>query len=65
MANVDLRSMDSVIHQQVCLLSDTGNTAICMYAYALGAVSMFFTLFIGLLQVRLCVRGGSVIYVGQ
>lgn len=51
MANVDLRSFDSIIHQKVCLLSPDGNTAICMYAYALSAVSMVLTLIIGLLQV--------------
>lgn len=51
MANVNIRSWDSIIHQNVCLLTEGDNTSICMYAYALGAVSIIFTFAIGLLQV--------------
>lgn len=39
-----------------CLLAPGGNIAICLYVYALGVVSLVFTLSIGLMQVRgLCV----------
>jgi hypothetical protein len=43
-----------IIDQQQCLLSDGGQIALCLYMYALGAVSMVFTLAIGLLQCCTC-----------
>jgi hypothetical protein len=43
---------------KMCLLSDTGAHTMCIYAYALGAVSIVFTLAIGLMQVRLRWCGG-------
>ena len=52
LANVDFRSWQSVINPQQCLLVDGSGAGMCMYAYALGAVSIIFTLAIGLLQVR-------------
>jgi len=62
LAGVDLRQFQTLWQQKQCGLSDTGNTAICLYAYALGVVSIIFSLAIGLMQVikRLvlgCVRG--------
>lgn len=54
MANIDIRSFDSIVHQKVCLLTEGDNTSICMYAYALGAVSIILTFAIGLLQICTC-----------
>jgi hypothetical protein len=43
-----------ILDQKECLLSDGGGIALCYYAYALGAVSIVFTLAIGLLQFCTC-----------
>lgn len=55
---VDVTQLSSAWQQLTgtCLLAPGGNIAICLYVYALGVVSLVFTLSIGLMQVRgLCV----------
>ncbi|KAI8466899.1 MAG: hypothetical protein J3K34DRAFT_432104 [Monoraphidium minutum] len=54
LANINLKDWDSVVNQKVCLLAEDNNTSICLYAYALGAVSLVFTLTIGLMQICTC-----------
>jgi hypothetical protein len=56
LANVDVTSIKSIMNQKVCLLTENDNISICLYAYALGAVSIIFTFAIGLLQVGTAVR---------
>lgn len=54
MANVDIFKPQTLLNQKTCLLSAEGNTSICLYAYALGAVSIVLTFSIGLLQICTC-----------
>lgn len=49
-----IEALKEVLHQDVCLLTPDNNTSICIYAYALGAVSIVFTFAIGLLQICTC-----------
>ncbi|GBF97431.1 hypothetical protein Rsub_09597 [Raphidocelis subcapitata] len=54
LAGVEWQRPQTLLSSTTCLLSQDGGTALCYYAYALGAVSVLFTLAIGLLQVCTC-----------
>lgn len=60
MANVDINRIKDAWQQLTgtCLLSAGGSVSLCYYVYALGAVSIVFTLSIGLMQCWSCGRCG-------
>ena len=60
MANVDVTKLTTAWQQLTgtCLLSAGGSVSLCYYVYALGAVSIVFTLSIGLMQCWSCGRCG-------
>lgn len=50
-----VQAWDQVLNQKQCLFSaDPSNTAVCTYVYAVGGVSVVFTILIGLLQLVTC-----------